>query len=261
MIQFPLPRVRRLGIQLLCTLACGAHFTALTAAPKSYGDPATPVAGTALGVAIHTRDAEELRYVVLKQLTDRYAREKGIEVSPADKDAYLAGLEESRRRDRRERQARRDDLARKLGSGTLSKVEREKIAAEIDALDKLMATLAGLEAEAARNPQETRAAREQIASAFIRQWKIHRELHRQYGGRIIYQQGGPEPLDATRRFLEESQARGDFAIRDNALETAFWRYYRNDAIHSFYKPGSPEEAKAFAAPPWQGGGAEAMRKP
>ncbi len=261
MIPFPSPRVPRLAIQLLCTLVCGAHFAALAAAPKPYGDPATPVAGTALGVAIHTRDAEELRYVVLKQLTDNYAREKGIEESPAEKDAYVATMEEIRRRDRREKQARHDDLARKLGSGTLPKAEREKIAAEIDALDKLMATLAGMEAEAARNPQETRAAREQIAAAFIRQWKIHRELHRQYGGRIVYQQGGPEPLDATRRFLEESQARGDFAIVDKSLETAFWRYYRNDAIHSFYKPGSPEKAKAFAAPPWQGGGAEAIRKP
>ena len=31
---------------------------------------------------------------------------------------------------------------------------------------------------------------------------------------------------------------------------AFWRYYTDDSIHDFFKPGSAEEANAFAAPPW-----------
>ena len=86
-------------------------------------------------------------------------------------------------------------------------------------------------------------------------------MNSQAGGGTLDHEGGPEQLDSTRRCLDESEARRVFAIVDNALEIAIWRYYRNDAIHSFYKPGSPEEAKAFAAPPWQGGGAEAMRKP
>ena len=90
-----------------------------------------------------------------------------------------------------------------------------------------------------------------LAAAVIRQWKIHRALYRQYGGRIVYQQGGPEPLDALRRFLEGHEARGDFHIEDPTLRAAFWRYYRDDTIHSFDPRGSREEALAFTAPPWQ----------
>ena len=97
---------------------------------------------------------------------------------------------------------------------------------------------------------EDKAAREEIATAFILQWKINRALHEQYGGRIIFQQGGPEPLDAYRKFLEESASRGDFKIVNKDLEAGFWRYYRDESIHDFFKPGSAEEAKAFAAPPW-----------
>ena len=63
-----------------------------------------------------------------------------------------------------------------------------------------------------------------------------------------YQQGGPEPLDAYRRFLEERKAQGDFHILSKDLEAAFWRYYLTDAIHSFYPPGSKEEAEAFESP-------------
>jgi len=98
---------------------------------------------------------------------------------------------------------------------------------------------------------EERQARAEVAAAFIRQWKINGALQRKYGGRIIFQQAGPEPLDATRRFLEAAEAIGDFAIADPRLEEPFWAYYRDDARHSFYKPGRREAAEAFTTPPWQ----------
>ena len=175
-----------------------------------YGDPKQPVAGEVLGTAVHTQDAEELRYVVLRKLIDRYAAGKEISVTEAEKAAYIEHMR-----------------------AALSK-------------DPNFAGSAPRASESA----EDKAAREEIAAAFIRQWKINRALHEQYGGRIIFQQGGPEPLDAYRKFLEESAARGDFRIVDKDLESGFWRYYRDDSIHDFFKPGSVEEAKAFADPPW-----------
>lgn len=177
-------------------------------AAGDYGDPALPVAGRVLGTAIHTRDPEELRYVVLQKLTDRYAESKGITVSQAEKEAYAAQVRE--------------------------------------ALSKDPAVAATLGEESA----EDQAARLEIGGAFILQWKLNRALHEQYGGRIGYQQGGPEPLDAFRLFLEERQAAGDFVIDDPAMVEPFWRYYRDDSIHSFYAPGSAEEAQAFAVAPW-----------
>ena len=51
-----------------------------------------------------------------------------------------------------------------------------------------------------------------------------------------------------------AQARGDFRIADRTLEAAFWRYYRDDSIHSFYRSGSREEAQAFAVAPWASAG-------
>ncbi len=226
------------------------HGKPVAGAQEVYGDPSTPVAGKVLGTVIHTADAEELRYVILKHLTDSYAAAKGITVTQPDKDAYAAHMESVRRADRERNEARRDDLRRKLAARGLPEPERKKLTSELDALNQMLATLEGMQQEAARNPEETRAARDQIASAFIRQWKINQALYRQYGGRIIFQQGGPEPLDAYRRFLEERRSRGDFEILDQSLEAAFWRYYRTDSIHSFYPAGSDEEAKAFTVPWW-----------
>jgi hypothetical protein len=185
-----------------------ARVEAPAAQAGVYGDPSAPVAGRVLGTVIHTQDAEELQYVVLKELTDRYAASQGITVTQAEKEAYVAHLRE--------------------------------------ALSKDPAVAAELGEESA----EDKAARLEIAEAFIKQWKINRALHQQYGGRIIFQQGGPEPLDAYRKFLEERQAAGDFSIEDPALEAAFWRYYRDESIHSFYEPGSAEEARALSVEPW-----------
>jgi hypothetical protein len=106
-------------------------------------------------------------------------------------------------------------------------------------------------AGAAPDDPADRAARDEVAADFIRQWKINPASYRQYGGRIVYQQGGPEPPDAYRLFLEAHQARADLVFADAAVEAEFWRYYRDDSMHSFYPRGSREEAQAFTIPPWR----------
>jgi len=171
-----------------------------------YGDPRLPAVATVLGQSVHTRDAEEVRYVVQKRLSDRFAEQQGITVAQNEIDAYVRQVDQALRRD-------------------------------------------GIRPAGADTPED-RAAREEIAGAFIRQWKVNRALYQRYGGRIIFQQGGPEPLDAWRRFLEEGQARGDFTLLDQSMAPGFWRYFVTDAIHSFYKPGSADEARALDTPPW-----------
>jgi hypothetical protein len=89
------------------------------------------------------------------------------------------------------------------------------------------------------------------AGDIIRQWKINKALYEQYGGRIIYQQLGPEPIDAYREFLRQREADGAFAIRDQALAASFWRYFTDDSIHDFMPPGGADEARAFTTPPWE----------
>jgi len=236
-------------VKLLLVGLAGFCLALPSHAQESYGDPDAPVAGKALGTVVRTQDAEELRYVILKRLTDQYAQQRGIVVTQSEKDAYVKAVRDALQRDREQQLARRDELNRKLAAGGLSAAERKALASELDAANKLLAALGDPDLGATA-PEELRA-REEIAAAFIRQWKINRALYHQYGGRIIFQQGGPEPLDAYRRFLEERQARGDFIILNKDLEAAFWRYYLNDAIHSFYVPGSREEAQALEVPPWQ----------
>ncbi len=242
-------QVVRRHFATLAACGIGALLLAACVHPGVEAAAGADPAAVVLGKPVQTRDADELRYEVLKPLTDRYAAERGIDVTQAEIEAYVRRVREGLASERAQRQAERDEIARRLAAGGLSESERTAQAKRLESLDGTISALA----EPAGDPQETRAARERIARAFILQWKINQALYRQYGGRIGFQQGGPEPLDACRRFLEESQARGDFRILDPALATAFWRYYVDDRIHSFYRSGSPEEAQAFRVPWWEAG--------
>lgn len=231
---------------LLAVLAASDDAGAQTV----YGPPDAPRVARALDTDIHTGDAEEMRYVILATLLEHYAAEQDIEVQPSEIDAYLDAMRRTRQADRQRRIARLDELAQLLASDEPDVDERARLSAERDSLQTLLDDLAELEAGAGEDPAAEQAARREVASAFIRQWRINRALYRQYGGRIVYQQGGPEPLDAYRQFLEEQQAAGAFALFDDALAQAFWNYYRDDALHDFYPPGSEEEAQAFETPWW-----------
>jgi hypothetical protein len=92
------------------------------------------------------------------------------------------------------------------------------------------------------------AMRRQMGHALIRRWKVNKSLHEAYGGRVIYQQMGPEPLDAYRQYLQERQAAGDFSIADPAMERHFWAYFTDESKHDFMAPGSEDLKLAFTCP-------------
>ncbi len=89
-----------------------------------------------------------------------------------------------------------------------------------------------------------------MAESLIRNWKVNAALYEEYGGRIIYQQLGPEPLDAYLALLRKAQEEGRFAITQPALAQEFWTFFTDDQRHSFMPVGSDDEATAFSAPPW-----------
>jgi len=170
---------------------------------------ASELAAQVLGEEVRSTDPLEVREVILTRLFDQYAADHGIEAS----DAEIATSVEAMKRGMREE---------------------------------------GLTAEDDLSPDEAaqvETMRRDMTRSIIRQWKINQRLYAEYGGRVIYQQLGPEPLDAYRRFLEERQRAGAFTIIEKSFEAPFWSYFTNDALHTFFEPGS--EASAFRTPPWE----------
>ncbi len=172
------------------------------------------VVARVLGLSLVSADAEEVIRSVLGRLLDQFAREQQIDATDEEVAASLDLM------DRR----LREDLGEAHDTGEdLSPEERSRL----------------------------QSMRHAMAASVIRHWKTNQALYTRYGGRIIYQQLGPEPLDAYRDFLQEAAARGTFTLLDPALEAAFWGYFTEASRHDFMPPGSEEEKRAFEVPPWQ----------
>ncbi len=174
----------------------------------------TVVAATVLGLSLVGTSADATVQLVLGRLLDNFAQQEQIDATDEEIAASLALMDRRMRADLGEAYATGEDL---------SPEERAQL----------------------------QAMRHDMAASLIRHWKINRALYARYGGRIIYQQLGPEPLDAYHKFLREAAAEGAFTVTDPELATAFWRYFTDESRHDFMPPGSADEKRAFEVPPWQ----------
>jgi hypothetical protein len=84
-----------------------------------------------------------------------------------------------------------------------------------------------------------------MAGSIIRQWKINKLLYETNGGRIVYQQLGPEPLDAYRNHLENLQKSGSLSIEDDKLKKVLWVYFTDETMYEFMATGSEDKQRAF----------------
>lgn len=174
-------------------------------------EPLPPIAATAYGEALHTADAAELQAMIVTRVLDRYASQNDLRVEDAELTAFV------------------DNMRRGMAAEGLT-IQEELTPQEREEVD---------------------AMRRNMARAMIRQWKVNKLLYQTYGGRIIYQQLGPEPLDAHRQYFEERQAAGDFSFENPTLEAQFWDYFINKSRHEFMQPGGADESRAFKTPPWE----------
>lgn len=78
----------------------------------------------------------------------------------------------------------------------------------------------------------------------LREWRRDAALYREYGGRLIFQQHGLEPVDAWRKLLESAEAKGDFGVSDPRLRACVYEYFSL----KFLDAGEAATAKFLSAP-------------
>jgi hypothetical protein len=191
-----------------------------------------------------TRASNLSRY--FKPLWDEYVKEKGLEVTQQEindcKERMINFLTSQKERQKKVR----DSLAKELLAANLGDTKK----AELEKSFKLYNSLAERSPDAKLLYQSTDSNSSKVVNnstkAFILNWKINRELYKQYKGRMIFQQAGLEPLDAYRLFFEEQQSKGKFKFCNKDAEDLFWDYWRNTR-HTFIK--DPNEIERFINTP------------
>ena len=200
-----------------------------------------------LGKKITTREKDELDGLIFGALLRQFARENKIEPTDAEIDAFVARTEEMEKQSQVEFEADRKKLQKELKSSSLSDRERKDKESQLQTIESILKSTREMTEQVRGMEERMRPMKRQMARHFVKSWKVNKALYEKYGGRVIFQQAGVEPLDAYRDFLREQEKKGKFQILDKQYEPGFWRYFTNDAMHTFCKK---DDGAKFINTPW-----------
>jgi hypothetical protein len=207
----------------------------------------TNVIATVLGKKIVAREKDKLNGLIFGALFQQFAMENKIVPTEEELDAFVLKTEEKEKQSQIKMEADRKKLIEELKSSSLSDREREQKASHLKTIESILKRAGEMKKKTKGMEEQMRPMKRQMAQQFVTSWKINKAFYEKYGGRVIFQQAGVEPLDAYRDFLREQEKQGAFQILDKQYEAGFWRYFTNDAMHTFY---SKDDGAKFINTPW-----------
>ena len=148
-------------------------------------------------------------------------------------------------------QSQRDDLLKELKAADLKESKRASLSDHLKTVDQL------IEYELKRQEQEKaipnyaeikKKSLKKVATISVTSWKFNKALYEKYGGRIIFQQAGLEPIDAYKQFLDDHTKKKSFEIFDLSFDDMFESMYKYFEMGHNYL--SDEEAGRYFDKPW-----------
>ena len=200
-----------------------------------------------LGKKITVKDKDKLNGIIFGALLEQYAKENKIEPTEAELDAFVKKTEEMRKQQQVDFKKDRKRLTQELNSPSLTDKEKQEKAERLKTIESILKSTKEQEEKTKGMEEKMRTMTRNMAHHFVKTWKINKSLYEKYGGRIIFQQAGVEPLDAYRQFLKEQEKKKAFQILNKNYEASFWKYFVNDSMHTFY---SKDDGAKFMKTPW-----------
>jgi hypothetical protein len=232
-------------------LALNALFLAWPAVARAAENDASPAIATVGETQVTEAEKHDLGTIILSVLLKKYAIDQKITVSEEESAKILALLTAAKEQDQARQLKQKSELTAELKADKLSPEERAKKSQELAEIEDALKNAAATSTDSLSDAEKKEVAdfRQAMAQSIIRAWKINKALFAQYGGRVIYQQMGPEPLDAYRKFLEQQMQAGAFKLSNKKYEADLWRTFTNDALHDFVP--AAEQSALINTPPWE----------
>jgi len=168
---------------------------------------------------------------------ERFVSDRKLDATAEEIKGFNAKMRQINDRNVREWEAKVSEIDKRLAEAGLPAEDRAKLEKD----RKMYGTFL----KSTRDDRED--APDELARMFIVAWKTERELHRKYGGRIIFQQAGLEALDARRKLFEEAEKAGDLKFDDAGVRHLF--YYYANMRHTVSDDATALEKPWFLAEP------------
>jgi Trp operon repressor len=203
---------------------------------------------------LHDYRKKRLEARIWGEVTGRVLKERGLEPTAAEVQELVSFMAAKRLGRLSEFRAQRDKLKRKLARSGLDPRERKRVEDHLATIEKLIAHEIEQRklAETIPNYAEIqRRSAERVARVTVRQWNVNKALYEKYGGRVIFQQAGYEPVDAYRALIGEVRQRQAVEILDASFPAPFARMIKYLDMPHQYMP-KEEADKYFKKPWWRG---------
>jgi hypothetical protein len=192
-----------------------------------------------------TRSSNMGRY--FRPLLDNYAKEKGLIVTEQEIKEYKEKMINFMTSQKIEWKRKKDNLAKELIAENLKDNKKAELEKSFDLYSRIIESSPDLNRIYYGADSNAAKSTDDVTKSAILNYKICQALYRQYKGRVIFQQAGPEPLDAFRQFFEEQQSKGKLEFHNKDAEDLFWDYYRNVG-HTFIT--DPNDVERAMNTPW-----------
>jgi hypothetical protein len=213
------------------------------------GEQKAQLAPDAYAAWYEREKGEKLKAMVWSAVFSDYAKKRNVEPTQAEIESHVNSHRKFKREDRARREKERAALIGELKSPNLSEARRKQAQQYLDTLNSLREFDSREEKERS-DPERERQWQEserRVAAVWVKQWKVNQALFREFGGRIIFQQAGWEPIDAYRKLLEKYETNKLFVIHDRALREAVYAYFKFKFVYADEK----KAAFYFEKPYWE----------
>jgi hypothetical protein len=232
-------------IVLATTMANGLAQS--TPIPTAAGD--CEIIAEVLGNKITIKDTNRFHRDILAALSTQYAKDHHLEPTDQELQLFASSMKKREEEMYAKMQKDKERLTQELATPNISTESRLSKEKELQRLERMMKQITEIRRITEPVAQQSGFASRTLAQSQVQKWKIDQSLYERYGGRVIFQQAGPEPWDAWRMFLLEEHTKGSFKILKPELEASFWNYHTNQALHRFYP--KEEGTGIMRTPFWQ----------
>ena len=179
-----------------------------------------------------------LTSLIFGSLIEGFIKENNVEPSADDIKGFVNKVKAEQEANKKEFTQKKAELEASMNAEGADEATKKGYADQIAQVDGILEDI---------NTAVATPIDENVVKEFIKSWKINQALYAKYGGRVVFQQAGPEPIDAYKTFLQEQESKGSFTISDPKLKEMFWDYFVNESNHNYL---SEEEAKRAMTTAW-----------
>jgi len=162
-----------------------------------------------------------LEALVYSALQKQLLEEMDMEPSEDDIQLFIDFSRKKQETQLEEFQTQREGLLKELQAANLEESKRASLKDHLKTIDQLIAFELKAREEEKTIPnyeQIKKRSLKRVATVSVTSWKFNKALYTKYGGRVIFQQAGFEPIDAYKSFLEGHKASKNYEIMDPAIE-------------------------------------------